>query len=223
MNVNFMYDLCKFIINKNQQGIFTPSQFNISVNQSQISYMNYLLGEFKQYAPGRPVARVEIGMNEIVAQRLAPFIDGVYTLTIDGTGLSPYPPNYEQINAMFTNTGLKRIRYAEKDKLYSLVNSVIDPVATNPIYSIQSDGFQFYPITLANAKISYVKTPPEIIWAYITDDKGRAIYDAGNSVDPLWNDVDCLEIITRALSMVGVNLQSAAIMQYANQIKQQGQ
>ncbi len=223
MNVNFMYDLCKFIVNKNQNGYLKPLDFNVSINQSQISYMNYLLGETQQYAQGRPIARVGLGMNEILAQRLAPFVDPIYTLTINGSGVAPYPPNYEQIVAMFTNTGLQRIRYAEKDKIYSLANSVIDPVATNPIYSIQNNGFQFYPITLGNAKISYVKTPPEIIWAYILDDKGRAIYDAGNSVDPLWNDVDCLEIITRALAMVGVNLQSAAVIQYANQITKGGQ
>jgi len=223
MSVDFMYKLMFFITNKSQNGYLTPQQFNLSICQSQISYMNYLLGEFQQYSPGRPVARVELGMNEILAQRLAPFVDPIYTLTINGSGVSPYPPNYEQIVAMFTNTGLQRVRYAEKDKIYSLVNSVIDPVATNPIYSIQSDGFQFYPITLANAKISYVKTPPEIIWAYIEDDNGRPIYDTGNSVDPLWNDVDCLEIITRALSMVGVNLQSAAVIQYANQITKGGQ
>lgn len=223
MTVDFMYKLGLDIINKNQQGYLPPAAFNNYINQSQISYMNYLLGEFQQYSPGRPVARVEIGMNQILAHRLAPFVDPIYTLTINGSGVSPYPPNYEQIVAMFTNTGLQRIRYAEKDKIYSLVNSVIDPITTNPIYSIQSDGFQFYPITLGNAKISYVKTPPEIIWAYIEDDNGRAIYDAGNSVDPLWNDVDCLEIITRALNMVGVNLQSAAVIQYANQITKGGQ
>lgn len=218
-----MYNLMKFIINKNQQGYLKPADFNVSINQAQISYMNYLFGEFQQYAPGRPIARVEIGMNQILAQRFSPFIDPLYTLTIDVSGVAPYPPNYEQIVAMFTNTGLKRVRYVERDKIYSTINSVIDPVATNPIYTIQNNGFQFYPVDLGNAKISYVQTPPEIIWAYIEDDKGRPIYDTGNSVDPLWNDVDCLEIITRALSMVGVNLQSAAVMQYANQITKGGQ
>ncbi|MBK7883528.1 MAG: hypothetical protein IPJ81_06815 [Chitinophagaceae bacterium] len=223
MTVDFMYKLMLEIINKNQQGYLPPAGFNNYINQSSISYMSFLFGQTQQYSPGRPIARVELGMNEILAQRLAPFVDPIYTLTINGSGVAPYPPNYEQIVAMFTNTGLQRIRYAEKDKIYSLANSVIDPVATNPIYSIQNNGFQFYPITLGNAKISYVKTPPEIIWAFILDDKGRAIYDAGNSVDPLWNDVDCLEIITRALAMVGVNLQSAAVIQYANQITKGGQ
>lgn len=223
MTSDFMYKLMLFIANKSQNGYITPQQFNLSINQAQNSYLNYLLGEFQQYAPTRPIGRVEMGMNEILQQRLSPFIDVPYTLTVDVSGQSSYPPNYQQIVAMYTNTGFSRIRYVEQDKLYSYYNSVIDPLSTNPIYSIYSDGFQFYPTTIANAKISYIRTPPEIIWAYIEDDNGRPIYDSGNSVDPLWNDVDCLDIISRALSMVGVNLQSAAILQYSNQIKQGGQ
>lgn len=221
MDVNQVYDLIKFIANKNQQGYITPSQFNLIINQAQNSYTSFLLGSFQQYTPGRPMARVELGNNSVVRQRLAPIIKAT-TLTIDGTGFSPYPTDYVQVDAIRTDS-LQRVRFVQQDSLYSYYNSVIDPVATNPIYLLEDTGLRFYPATLGSAKLSYVSDPVDIVWAYTLDANGRPVYDAANSVDPVWHVTSILEIVTRALSMIGVNLQAGAISQYAQEIKANGQ
>lgn len=297
MDVNQVYDLIKFIANKNQQGFITPSQFNLIINQAQNSYTSFLLGSFQQYTPGRPIARVELGNNSVVRQRLVPIIK-LATLTIDGTGFSPYPSDYVQVDAIKT-TAFQRVRFAQQDNLYSYYNSVIDPVATNPIYLLEDNGFRFYPINLATASLSYVSDPVDIVWAYTLDANNRPVYTTGIqgvdvlnggtgytsatvtfsappaggvtatgtvtivggvitgivmtnngsgynntiptvtfngiggsgatlgnpivSVDPIWHVTSILEIVTRALSMVGVNLQAGAISQYAQEIKANGQ
>jgi hypothetical protein len=221
MDVNQVYKLIQFVANKNQQGFLNPSQFNLIINQAQNSYTSFLLGSLQQYMPGRPVARVELGNNSIVRQRLAPIIKAT-TLTIDGAGFSPYPTDYVQVDAIRTNT-LQRVRFVQQDSLYSYYNSVIDPVADNPIYLLEDNGLRFYPITLGSAKLSYVSDPVDMVWAYTLDVNGRPVYDAANSVDPIWNVTSILEIVTRALSMVGVNLQAGAISQYAQEIKANGQ
>lgn len=221
MDVNQVYDLIKFIANKNQQGYITPSQFNLIINQAQNSYTSFLLGSLQQYMPGRPMARVELGNNSIVRQRLAPIIKAT-TLTIDGTGFSPYPTDYVQVDAIRTNT-LQRVRFVQQDSLYSYYNSVIDPVADNPIYLLEDTGLRFYPITLGSAKLSYVSDPTDIVWAYTLDANNRPVYDPANSVDPIWAVTSILEIVTRALAMIGVNLQAGAVSQYAQEIKTNGQ
>jgi hypothetical protein len=221
MDVNQVYDLIKFIANKNQQGYINPSQFNLIINQAQNSYTSFLLGSFQQYMPGRPMARVELGNNSIVRQRLAPIIKSA-TLTIDGTGFSPYPSDYVQVDAIRTNT-LQRIRFVQQDSLYSYYNSVIDPVADNPIYLLEDTGLRFYPATLGSAKLSYVSDPVDIVWAYTLDANGRPVYDSANSVDPVWHVTSILEIVTRALAMIGINLQAGAVSQYAQEIKTNGQ
>lgn len=221
MDVNQVYKLIQFIANKNQQGFLNPSQFNLIINQAQNSYTSFLLGSLQQYMPGRPVARVELGNNSIVRQRLAPIIKAT-TLTIDGAGFSPYPTDYVQVDAIRTNT-LQRVRFVQQDSLYSYYNSVIDPIADNPIYLLEDNGLRFYPITLGSAKLSYVSDPVDMVWAYTLDVNGRPVYDAANSVDPIWNVTSILEIVTRALSMIGVNLQAGAISQYAQEIKANGQ
>jgi hypothetical protein len=297
MDVNQVYQLVQFISNKSQNGYVTPSQFNLIINQAQNSYTSFLLGSFQQYTPGRPIARVELGNNSVVRQRLTPIIKAA-TLTIDGTGFSPYPSDYVQVDAIRTDS-LQRVRFVQQDSLYSYYNSVIDPVATNPIYLLEDTGLRFYPATLGSARLSYVSDPVDIVWAYKLDANSRPVYTTGIqgvnvlnggsgyasatvtfsappaggvtatgtvtltggvvtgivmtnngsgynnttptvtfngvggtsaalgspivSVDPVWHVTSILEIVTRALSMVGVNLQAGAISQYAQEIKANGQ
>jgi len=221
MNVNDMYRICQFAVNKAQNGYLTPSEFNLIINQAQVSYQDYLLGEFQQYQYGRPQARINYSQNENIRQRLSPLITQA-TLNINGTsGEAPYPADYVQADAITTTT-LKRVRYVQQDALYSYYNSEIDPIATNPIYLLEPTGFQFYPVTLGIAILTYVKDAPQIVWAYNLV-SGRPVYDSGASVQPVWDNVDLLEIIARGLKLIGLNLQDGQVQQYANQVTQQGQ
>lgn len=216
-----MYLICQFAINKSQNGYLSPAQFNTIINQGQTSYQTYLLGEFQQYQYGRAQARIGYSQNENIRQRLSPLITEA-TLTIDGSGEASYPSDYIQADAIRT-TAFQRVRYVQQDSLYSYYNSTIDPIATNPVYLLEPTKFQFYPVTLGSAILTYVKNAPTMTWAYTLDGNGRPIYNAGSSVQPVWDDVDLLEIIARALKLVGLNLQMGQIQQYANQITQQGQ
>ena len=102
MNINDWYVLAQYITNKNQQGYLAPAKFNLVINQGARSYQSYLLGSFQTYSSGRPVSKVELGQNSVVRQRLAPTIYG-YNLAIDTTGFSPYPGDYLQTDAMWSD------------------------------------------------------------------------------------------------------------------------
>jgi hypothetical protein len=49
MNINEVYKLIQFIVNKEQSGYVSPDEFNLIINQAQISYMDY----FKYVNRGR--------------------------------------------------------------------------------------------------------------------------------------------------------------------------
>lgn len=233
MTVDDVYQLVLYATAKNaSQGYVSPQDFNNTINQAQKSYVAYLLGSFQQYMPGRSVARVEFGQNTIVRTRLAPIIYWS-NLSIDIDGFSPYPADYLQTDAMFTDAGYQRIRAVQQDSLYSFYNSVIDPVANNPIYILENDGFRFFPVDLYSAKLSYVSNPSDIIWAYTLDvngipeyaptQTGVGVYPTTGSQQPVWDDASMLEIIVRALAIIGVNLQMNVLEQYSMTIKNQGQ
>lgn len=223
MTIDEIYQITLYATAKNaSQGYVSPDDFNLTINQAQQSYVAYLLGSFQQYMPGRPVARVEFGQNTIIRTRLAPIIYW-YDLSVYPDGFSDYPGDYLQTDAMFTYGNYNRIRAVQQDSLYSYYNSVIDPIASNPIYILEDLGFRFFPEDIGQAKLSYVRNPPNMVWAYTLDGNGIPVYDSANSVQPVWDDASILEIIVRALAIIGVNLQLNTVMQYSMDIKNQGQ
>lgn len=222
MNVDAIYSLILFILNKSQHGYLGPDDFARVINMAQRSYISFLLGNLPSYTPGHPVSKVELGLNAVVRQRLAPAIYG-YNLTVDATGFSPYPLDYLQTDAMWSIYGFNRIRNIPQEKLYSVYNSTIDPIASNPIYLIEDKNFRFYPTNTAAARLSYVKNPPDMKWNYTLDVNGDPVYNAIGSVQPIWADDAILEIIVRALRMIGVSLQFAEVSQYSEEIKNKGQ
>lgn len=226
MTIDEIYQLILYSTAKNlSQGYVSPDDFNITINQAQKSYASYLLGSFQTYTPGRSVARIEFGQNTVVRTRLAPIIYW-YNLNVDAAGFSPYPGDYLQVDAMVSIYGYNRIRSVQQDSLYSYHNSAIDPVATNPIYILEDNGFRFFPENISQAKLSYVRNPPEMKWGYTIDPiTGIPVYNPSPSVSyqPVWDDASILEIIVRALAIIGVNLQSNIVEQYSMSIKNQGQ
>ena len=222
MTVNDMYEIEQYIVNKNQNGYLSPDEFNLINRQAQYSYLNYLLGQFQQYQAQRPMPRVQYSENQRTRQSLTPLIYG-YNLNVDVNGRSPYPGDYQQTDAMWTLYGLQKIKYVEQNFVSSYFISTINPIATNPIYLIEDGGFKFYPLTLGNAKLNYVRTPPDIIWGYDLGINGLPIYNPSKSQDPVWYDTDIFEIIVRALKIVSVNLQAAQVSSLAQDIIKGGQ
>jgi hypothetical protein len=88
---------------------------------------------------------------------------------------------------------------------------------------INDTGFEFAPRTIGTASLSFIQQPLPITWAFTLDVNQRRVYDAVNSVQPVWNDVAILEIIVRALALVGINLQLRVVENYSQIIKTQGQ
>lgn len=223
MTIDEVYRIMLFAIRKNQNGNLSPDNFNLVINQGQTSYVDYLLGEFQRYTPGRPYAAVEFGQNQDVRQRLTPFIQAPVTLAIDGTGLALYPSDFFNADAMNYGNYNRRVKFIQQDRKDSHLNSYIDPIAYNPVYLIQDNGFQFYPVDLGTAKLSYIKKPDTLFWNSTDDIYGRKVYNPVGSVQPQWLDLDMLEIIVRSLAIVGVNLQLNVVEQYSQVIKTTGQ
>lgn len=224
MDSNQVYQIVLYAASKNlQQGYVSPSDFYTIINAGQIEYFNYLIGEFEKFQAGRPIAPVEVGDKESLRQTISPLI---YQITLTSnvvTGIASYPSDFDSVDAMWEANGFYNIRFTPQQRLASVWQSVIDPVVDNPIYTLREAGIQFYPENIGSAKMSYVRTPPSIVWGYTLDSNGIPVWNPATSQNPVWSDGVMMEIIARALRLIGVNLQSSVISQYANEVKQLGQ
>jgi hypothetical protein len=222
-NINDVYKIVLYFTGKNlQQGYVSPEDFNRTINMAQKGYTSYLLGSFQQYIPGRPEARVEFGQNSIIRTRLRQIIYNT-DLSVNGAGFTPYPSDFLQVDAMWSYYGYNRIREIQQNQFYGVYNSTIDPIAAYPVYMIENDGFRFFPNNIGQAKMSYVINPPDMVWGYTLDGNGIPVYNPATSVQPVWNDASIMEIIVRALRIIGVNLDYNTVSAYAVQIENQGQ
>jgi hypothetical protein len=223
VDINDIYGIMLYALSKNlTSGYLAPSDFDTTFNQAQRSYVGWLLGNFQTYSSGRPIARVELGNNSVVRQRLQPSIYQ-YNLTVDTTGFSRYPSDYIQTDSMWSLYGYNRIKYIQQNQVASVYNSVIDPYQTNPFYLIEDVGFRFYPQSIGSTRLSYVKDPPKVHWGYTLDVNGIPVYNAATSVQCIFDEVAIWDIISRALLICGVNLSAHDVEQYAASIKAQGQ
>lgn len=232
MDVNSVYQIVLYAAAKNlQQGYVSPDDFNnVLMPTAQNGYLDYLLGEYQKYTPTRPFAPVEFAANERIRTSMATLIYGAclqVPLQEDCynvySAISPYPDDFVYVDAMWTQYGYSRVKFIQQDRLDKFIHSTIDPIATNPVYLLRADGFQFFPADIAWVKMSYVREPPPITWGYTLDVNGLPVYNAALSHQPIWGETDMMNIIVRALSLVGINLQLGTVSQYAEVIKQGGQ
>jgi hypothetical protein len=224
MNADQVYSICKYIVSKNiQQGYLSPEDFYVVINQAQNEFLDFLLGSYQKYQPGRQIPVVAFGQNERVRTSVAPLIYETILAVNSSSGVAQFPSDFQQVDAMWSVYGYYNIRFTQQDRLQSNYRSVIDPIQTNPVYLIKHEGFQFYPETIGRARMSYVRTPPSIVWAYVDGYNGLPMYDPSRSVAPVWGDTDMMQIIARAMRIVGVNLQAGEVINFANEIKNFGQ
>jgi hypothetical protein len=226
VDVNQAYELCQYCVAKNSaQGYLSPQDFNHVINVAQRSYIDYLIGQYQQYQAKRPIPIVAFGENERVRTSLAPLIYEVVIPVNSTTGIGAFPYGFIQVDAMWGQYGFYNIRFTEQVRLSANYRSVIDsPISNNDnaVYLIRHEGFKFFPETIGNARCSYVQNPPSISWGY-TEVNGIPVWNPATSSNPVWDDTDLLNIIVRALAIVGVNLQLNVVQQYSQTIKTQGQ
>ena len=227
MNVNQLYELWIYALDKNlQQGYGSPQDFYTCINQGQRSYTDYLLGEYQKYQLRRPIAVVEFGQNERIRDSIAPLIYSAILPINSTTGIAQRPSDYEYVDAMWSIYGTYNIRFIQQDRLNDYRRSEIDPIDENPVYLIQHEGFHFYPerpYGENQALMSYVRNPTSIVWGYVLDSNGIPVWNPATSQNPVWSETDCLQILVRALLIAGVNLQFNTVLQYSNDVKNNGQ
>lgn len=225
MTADTAYKIVKYAVAKNtSQGYVSPDDFNsVLMLTAQQEYVDYLLGEYQQYREQRPVAVVQVGDGERIRNSIAPLIYNTVLVPNTTTGIASYPSDYEAVDSMWNIYGFYNIRFTNQPRLASFWQSQIDPIASNPVYLLKHEGFQFYPENIGLARLSYVRTPPAIVWGYILDSNGLPVYDPTTSQHPVWSDTDMMNILARALRLIGVNLDTPTVSQYANEVKMGGQ
>ncbi len=218
MNINEIYKLVSYMVDKYQGTYLSPDDFNMAINAAQRQYLNFLTGETAEFNQGTRRPQGGFSNDVTTGGSLSNFLkEG--TLTI-ATQLAPQPTDFYKISAMRTTDDDYAIRRVGADKVYAYINNSIDaPTLTEPIYTEIGSNFKFWPSSLATAKIVYFKKPVDAKWAYT----GDLVYDAGTSVQLEWPENDHMDIVYRTLGIVGINLKDGDLIRISQTVKNDGQ
>jgi hypothetical protein len=160
-------------------------------------------------------------MSKLISEALSPFRSTIGG-AIGASGEMDKPTNVKVVESFNKQDGTN-IRFISPEKLgYVLTSEVVPLSASNPIYVEYDTYWRIYPENIGAVVATVIEMPPPSKWAYTLDSDEREIYSSTSSIDPLWKESDMLKIIARLLKQFGVSVKDGELMQYSENIINNG-
>lgn len=222
MTIDQAYKFILYVVNKEQRGSFTPDQFNNLAPIMQMSLISDRIGNLRKYKAHDPVPDYAAHINRKSREELRPLVlvaTGMSAINTVGDYSLPTGFLYQlTVNDNVTGNVCKEVT---RDEFFILNKSVIkNPTASHPVYTMRDSFFTVSPIAVV-PRMEYYKKPTNPRWNY-TEVSGEAVYNPTGSVDFAVSELAHLEICTKILAAVGVNLDMASVMAYAGMEYQKG-
>lgn len=237
--INSVRNTVLSVLNKNNYGYISPSDFNLFAKQAQMEiYEEYYSSYNKainaenarisgtEYADiENPIAEVLEGFlrNDTLVQ-VTPATNQYYVPSLVTTGY-----NFYMISRLTCFNGTTRLGDAEKvsnARIYMLLDSMLTaPTTQYPAYIIEGDVISVYPDTINTAsslKCSYFRLPLDPKWTYISLPNGEPAFDQSQ---PDYQDFelpgeDEYKVVMKILQYCGMSIREIQVAQYAIQQEQ---
>lgn len=195
---------------KGRSGYLNAEEFTRHCNEAQDLLFRFY---FKKYEE-----------DQIITDALRPFVkDALAQLT---NSRAPLPADYRHKIAVsvfrmnqgsYTQYPIQFIRNHEVD--LTRISPIRKPVLSEPRswrYSIADNFFSVVPEMEGGYKIVYLCNPPNGKYAVtINGGTDEEDYDAGNSIDLIWNTQEMTNIIDLVLFLIGFQVKDNEIIQFA--------
>lgn len=220
-DINQIYTAIRFLLRKNQAGSISSTDLFNAWNIEQRVYHSSLIGRFQRNSITKEGINTGLLENQLVLTKLSPFTKPV-TLVVTG-GLADKPDDFSYLLSLQILGD--ECEYYEHDQKPFIVKSVIDPPSIlegKYYYTEYEDQYAFLPDTIGQARLDYISNVTDVKWAY-TLVLGRQVYDAANSVQPLWDDDSIIEITKATLTNFGVSFKDPDYSNFGRIAQQTGE
>lgn len=239
--INSVRNAVLSILNKNNYGYISPSDFNLYAKQAQIDLYEGYFNSYNQAInmenariAGTEYADIEGNLSEVLESfirtdyltQVAPATNQYYYPSPTTTGYNGY-----MISKLtcYSSTG---VRLAEAEKISNArINMLLDSMLTSPTtkypaYIIEEDIISIYPDTLntpTSLRCSYFRLPKDPKWTYITLLNGEPAFDQSQ---PDYQDFELpaeeeYRLITKILEYCGMSIRETEVVQFAMAQEQQ--
>lgn len=228
MTIDQAYTFIQTTLNKNQQGLITPVQFNNMAPIAQLSVLNQVIGndltgidDMGLNKAGMSLPKNGFGLNQKTQEIIRNLIVPPVSITFTG-GVGTYPADGLYIFDMGLPDGTE-VLPIEIDELRILNKSVIKPPTTEYPRRYQLSGNMYIvPTTITSAFVSYVRRPLVPFWNS-TIVNSAPVYNPTGSQDFELGDFLHLKVCQRMLQYFGLNLGLDDIVAAVSGMERQGQ
>lgn len=209
MTIDTIHTFIKQIaLRKERLGFITDADIDLALDRGQLEEME---DKFKNYA-----------VTQDLHDCLAPFETSATFSSVSGGTIS-LAGDYIHFLGMYTTVSGVRypVRMCNKDEVVYAMNSQVRPPSITKPIAYQSAGvIQLYPEIIQSGVYWYLRRPAVPLAFYTVS--GRTVtYVSGSSTQLEWNEMYQSNIIARALVYLGLELDEAGTVQFAQLQTQQ--
>lgn len=221
--IDLIYKTLLTIINKENQGYVSPTEFNILANQVQMEiFRDYFEDENRDKVKKNKgyTNKGYANLDFNTRQKISKFA-GYKTLTAEDD-LFKLPSDLYFIEDDGVLTPMhKVITEIERGQIGYLFNSLTAPTELFPVYENIGDSLKVYPDSFEKIQLRYTRIPKKPMWTYFVLPNGSEVFDPSSSSfqDFELHETEFSNIVNRMLTYFGINLREAEVIQIAEQLK----
>ena len=226
INVNTVYQTVLMILNKEQRGYMTPTEFNTVATQVQLEVFEKYFDDLNQQLRVPQADTDYADRQENIDEKLAifkTFGDATYT-TVGGLsyfvlpGLDAYGSfvDFYRLGNVLYNDEKVVQRLDRHEFYYANQSKLTKPSTINPAYLYENQKLFVKPTSIIDRiKVDYIRKPNNIVWAFDVGGLGQYQNIAANSVDFELHESEQSEVILKVLLYAGIVIRDPKIVQTA--------
>jgi hypothetical protein len=226
MNNWDIISLVNIILRKNiNGGSFDENGYETAINASSLRLFKRKLGLPEEYTPGTAIAQQGVGLSKKIDQDLWPFYKVVTKAVVDGLiDLTAENPAYMADFIPNPQTGRSFDEVTSDELGERLTNAITAPTMADPICCrYEQNKYEIYPSGILGARVNYYKYPTPAVVRWTRNSVTlKPEYDAANSVELEWSDINKVDIAYMILRDAGMSVERRDVEQYANELVKTG-
>ena len=226
INVNTVYQTVLMILNKEQRGYMTPTEFNTVATQVQLEIFEKYFDDLNQQLRVPQADTDYADRQENIDEKLAifkTFGDATYT-TVGGLsyfvlpGLDAYGSfvDFYRLGNVLYNDEKVVQRLDRHEFYYANQSKLTKPSTINPAYLYENQKLFVKPTSIIDRiKVDYIRKPNNVVWAFDVGGLGQYQNVVANSVDFELHESEQSEVILKVLLYAGIVIRDPQIVQAA--------
>jgi len=234
INVNTVYQTVLMILNKEQRGYMTPTEFNTVATQVQLEIFEKYFDDLNQQLRIPQADTDYADRQENIDEKLAifkTFGDAIYT-TVGGLSYFVLPTSdtygdvvsfYRLGNVLYNDEKVVQ-RLDRHEFYYANQSRLTKPSTINPAYLYENQKLFVKPTTITDKiKVDYIRKPSNIVWGFTPGDVGQYVWNDTiySSINPTGStnfeihESEQTEVILKILLYSGIIIRDPEIVQTA--------